>query len=85
MPDYTTYQQKERVQHGALSSSSVDEPGPRYITSADYARLCGEIRAQLKEDIARVEKAYPPSSSLAPGSVRERSDRDFSIYVGAGM
>lgn len=79
-PDYAAYMRGAAEKE--LGSSSVDQP--RYTSSAECARLCSQLREQLKEDVARMERAYPPSSSLAPGSVRERSDRDFSVYIGAG-
>ena len=76
MPDYAAFVAKQRAQQA---------PGDvKYISSADYAKRCREIRGWLHENVGCIQKAYPPGSTLAPASVRERSERDFSIYVGAG-
>ncbi len=75
------------MRHSAQKGCGSFADELKYASTAEYGiadRLCRELRAQLREDVARMEKAYPPSSLLAPGSVRERSDRDFSVYVGAG-
>lgn len=79
MPDYASFVGKLKSSSGADSSEDVN-----YLASADYARLCREIRGFLQENIPRILQVYPPGSALAPASVKEHSDRDFSVYVGAG-
>ena len=76
MPDYGSFI--------AASSTDQDSKDGLYTSSADYNRLCREIRRWLEENIAFVLTKWPPESALAPASVAERSERDSSIYVGAG-
>ena len=76
MPDYGSF----------IAASSRDQHSKEalYTSSADYSRLCKEIRSWLEENVALVLTKWPPESALAPASVVERSERDFSIYIGAG-
>ena len=71
MPDYDSF----------IAASPTEA---LYISSADYNRLCREIRRWLEENIAFVLTKWPPESALAPASTVERSKRDSSIYKGAG-
>ena len=78
MPDYGVFMTKLKEDGGEEVAAT------RYTSSLDYDRLCREIRAWLQENVGHILKAYPPESTLAPASVRERSERDSSIYAGAG-
>lgn len=56
----------------------------QYVASADFKKTQHRVRAWLRENIPAIQQAYPPDSSVAPCSDPRRSERDASIYTGAG-
>ena len=80
----TRYIKNPMPDYGSFTAPSQGSEEVPYISSADYSRLCREIRSWLEEKVAFILNKWPPESAVAPASVVERSKRDFSIYVGAG-
>ena len=54
------------------------------MSSADFKKAQHRVRAWLRENISVIQRMYPSDSSVAPCSDPRRSERDASIYTGAG-
>ena len=56
----------------------------KYLGSTDFKQSQHRVRAWLRENISVIQQAYPSDSSVAPCSDPRRTERDASIYTGAG-
>ena len=75
-PQWSTY--KAHIQ----SSDSSGEV--KYAETVDCRKILEKARGWLKENIAEIQKVYPPDTMIVPSSNARKKEKNPHLYTGAG-
>lgn len=75
-PQWSTY--KAHIQ-SSDSSGKV-----KYAETVDCRKILEKARGWLKENIAEIQKVYPPDTVIVPSSNAKKKEKNAHLYIGAG-